>query len=1067
MTHYRFASRPEPEPPPALDESQRAVVEHDGGPLLVLAGPGTGKTTTLVESVVDLVDRRGVAPSSVLVLTFGRKAAEQLRDRISARLGRTLIGGLASTFHSFAYALIRAHTQVDLFSEPLHLLSSAERDVAVRTLLGDTPEAVPWPDGFALARGTRGFATEVGGFLDRARERGVDPHDLAGLGSAHDRPSWESAARFFEQYLDVLDAEGALDYAGLIDRAGTLLDDPEVLASLRTQYTHVFVDEYQDTDPGQVALLRRLAGDGRHLVVVGDPDQSIYGFRGADVAGILRFPDEFRSAAGAPAPVVALGTTRRFGPVLLGASRRLADGLGVSGPIPASAVEAFRHPASVVAEAGSVEVRLYDNDRAELDHIADLLRRAHLEDGVPWSEMAVLVRSGTRTIPAARRALVAAGVPVATAREESSLVTEPATAVLLESLRVALAASDEPGLAARAVGVLLSPLGGSDATVVRSLGRSLVASERVAAKEEARRARTSEELVGAAVLDPGVLDGSAAAGAEAVRGLGTLLARVRHVVGEGATAEEALWELWSGSAWSARLRRAALDRSTGVTSILANRDLDAVSALFEAAARAEHRRGHTGVGAFVDSLAAQELPADSLAETGLPADGVRLMTAHRSKGLEWRLVVVAHVQHGGWPDLRSRSTLLRVDELGVGELLPPLAPRTLLAEERRLFYVACTRARERLVVTAVKSLDDDGEQPSRFLHELVDDDRHQEVSGRPARSLSLDALVAELRRVVCDPEEPDDVRRAAADRLARLAVESVAGRPIAPAAHPDRWWGLASRTVSGEPLIPEPGHARVSASDLNAMVVCPAKWFLERHAGGGEQSTTSQEFGTLVHAIAEAIGRGEVEVDDDLMVFVDRVWPQFRFDTPWASDRERTEAEEALRRFAAWHTADRGRELLGVERSIRASVQLPDGRSVDIHGYADRLELDLEGRVVTVDLKTSKGAPSEKDAQTHPQLGLYQLAVDRGAVDDLRPDARSGGAELIQLRQNGRSGSVKVVSQQPQQPDDEGWLPVERQIAEAVDALSQERFSATPGEHCRWCSFNSFCPAKTEGRVLT
>jgi ATP-dependent exoDNAse (exonuclease V) beta subunit len=473
------------------------------------------------------------------------------------------------------------------------------------------------------------------------------------------------------------------------------------------------------------------------------------------------------------------------------------------------------------------------------------------------------------------------------------------------------------------------------------------------------------------------------------------------------------------------------------------------------------------VAAFLDGIRAQGLPADTLAETGLPPDGVRLLTAHRAKGLEWRLVVVAHVQHGAWPDLRSRSTLLGTEELGAGEVLPPLSPRALLAEERRLFYVACTRARERLVVTAVRSLDDDGEQPSRFLHELVDDDDHREVPGRPPRAMSLGGLVAELRYVVCDPSEPASVRGAAALRLARLASTTVAGRAIAPAADPDRWWGIPARTSAEAPLVPPDGVPRLAASDLTTSSDCPAKWFLERRAGGRDQSSVSQEFGTLVHAIAEAVGRAEIDPTADLMVFVDRVWAQLRFDTPWASDQEREEAKEALDRFAAWHTADRGRELIGVEQPLRARIELPDGREVEIHGYADRLELDVEGRVVTVDLKTNKQAPTAEKALVHPQLGLYQLAVDHGAVDDLLPGARSGGAELVQLRHRDRTGSVKVVTQKPQQRDGDGWLPVERQISVALDSLTAERFPATPGAHCTWCSISRFCPAKTEGRLLT
>ena len=147
--------------PVELDEHQRRVVEHEGGPLLVLAGPGTGKTTTLVEAIVDRIEKRGAQPDQVLALTFSRKAAEQLRDRVTARMARTTSSTLCSTFHSFAYGLIRAKAPADLYEGPLRLLSAAEQDVVLQELLTDAPESIRWPDSLRFAVGTRGFAREV------------------------------------------------------------------------------------------------------------------------------------------------------------------------------------------------------------------------------------------------------------------------------------------------------------------------------------------------------------------------------------------------------------------------------------------------------------------------------------------------------------------------------------------------------------------------------------------------------------------------------------------------------------------------------------------------------------------------------------------------------------------------------------------------------------------------------------------------------------------------------------------------------------------------------------------
>jgi len=1063
---------------PELDAHQRSVVDHAGGPLLVLAGPGTGKTTTLVEAVVDRIDRRGVDPASVLALTFSRKAAEQLRDRVTARVGQTLSTGLSATFHSFAYGLVRAHGPKGLYDEPLRLLSAPEQDVVLQRLLTHEAESVRWPSSLDRAVGTRGFAREVQAVLARAREKGLEPRDLVELGRSADQPAWTAAGLFMEQYLDILDSESAIDYPELVSRAVALAESPDVRDRLRRQYSWIFVDEYQDTDPSQVRLLQALAGDGRNLVVVGDPDQSIYGFRGAEVRGILDFPEQFRTRAGEHAPTVALRVTRRFGPVLLEASRAVAGSIPTKGAIDADLFRAFRNPVptETLHGPGRVSVRTFDTARAETEHIADHLRRAHLEDGIPWSQMAVLVRSGRTSIPPLRRSLAAAGVPVEVASDDTPLVREPAVTALLDALHVVVHLRDEDRSDPDYVGwdriesLLASPLAGLDATEVRALARQLRSREKAAAAAEDRGPRPSQELLREAVLHPSTLETLEGRAVARLEQLGGLLHTARDQLLEGATAEEVLWTLWSGTRWRDRLR--TMVDEGGPAARMAHRDLDALCALFEAAARTEEQRGHTSVASFLATVRAQRIPADTLAEQGVRGEAVRLLTAHRSKGLEWRFVVVAQTQEEIWPDLRRRATLLQADRIAGDGVLPPTTSATLLAEERRLFYVACTRASERLLVTAVQSPEDDGEQPSRFVDELGVPP--VTVKGRPARPLSLAGLVAELRRTASDPGSSAGLRRAAARRLAQLAAAEAGGRPIAPAADPATWWGTRGRSLSEQPVRSADEPVQLSASALESILACPAKWFLEREAGGANPSTAAQGFGLVVHALADRIGKGELADTEDLMSFVDRVWGQISFRTPWSRSRERAEVEAALARFVAWHSRPGARTVIATEHHLSAEVTLPDGQQVRLNGYADRLELDEAGRVVVIDLKTSKYPPPDKELPNNAQLGLYQYAVNHGAVDELvtgRPahpggPVRAGGAELIQLRREVRGGA-KVQAQAPQEPDEDGHLPVERQLMEAVRVVRGEVFEARAGAHCDHCSFHAICPIKGAGTVLS
>ena len=325
-----------------------------------------------------------------------------------------------------------------------------------------------------------------------------------------------------------------------------------------------------------------------------------------------------------------------------------------------------------------------------------------------------------------------------------------------------------------------------DAADLRRLGRALREEERAAGESVPR---PSDVLLAEALAEPERLVAHDPAYARGAQRLGLLLRKARELLAGGGTAEEALWLLWDGTPWPQRLERAAL--RGGAAGRNADRDLDAVCALFAAAARAEERSGGRGALNFLEEVDAQDIAADTLAGRAVRPDAVRLMTAHRSKGLEWRLVVVAGVQEGLWPDLRRRGSLLEADRIGRDGLAEPLPPGALLTEERRLFYVAATRARERLVVTAVRAPADDGDQPSRFLAELGVEPKT--VTARPRRPLSVSALVAELRATTVDPAASPALREAAAERLARLAAmrdeeghAARAGRPSAPLVGPER-----------------------------------------------------------------------------------------------------------------------------------------------------------------------------------------------------------------------------------------------------------------------------------------
>ena len=1061
-------------PAPRLSADQRSAVERPAGsgPLLVLGAPGTGKSTVLVETAVQRIEHGGLDPAGVLLLAPSRLAAAALRDALSARLERTISAAPARTWASYAFDVIRRAKAEGLLPHVTRapkLLSGAEQDVIIKELLAGHGQngvpQLPWPESLSLALGTRGFRQEIRQLFDRVIELGLAPADLEDLGHRYARQDWVAAAALYGEYRDILDLRmpEAFDPAGIITTAtDILLSEPEFLAAEHNRLQLVLVDDLQEANGAIHRLLGVLARD-RDAVVTASPDTVVQGFRGArpELLGTLK------EELGADLQTAMLSTQHRMAGPAAAAWHRAASRISVVPGLAQARTAAGR------AETGPAEnevpasatAHVVDSPMHEQRYVAQRILEEQLLHGRRLEDIAVIVRTGGQ-LARIQRYLISQGIEVRVPVAEKAVRDEAAVRPLLDAFAVVL----DPDLLTPelAVSLLTSRIGGAGSLDLRRLRQAL-------RREELRAGggRSSDALLVEALVDPLSDSGLALAGlgweAGAAKRLAAMLRAGRQAAEQpGASAETVLWALWSTSGWSKKWAEAAL--SGGSTGLRADRDLDAIMALFQTAERYVDQLPGSTPEQFLDYLTSSELPMDTLAARAQQRDAVELLTPASAAGREWPVVIVAGIQEGVWPNLRLRGELLGSGDLVAAVEFPDRdyrssrSPQTLMQatryDELRSFSTALSRARDVLICTAVSSED---EQPSQFL-DLVDP-LPDGVAVRPRtevlRPLTLRSLVAELRAHAQQAEiHPEDAREAA-QHLGRMLRHPV---PV-PGAHPGQWWGLLPLSSTG-PVLPPDAPIPVSPSKVDAVTKSPLSWFVS--AVGGEQATDfARSLGTLVHAIAQEMPDATgTEYTQELR----RRWPSLGMKDSWEGKMDLKRAEAMVGKLAEYVIEMRrgGRNLVAVEKDFEASIPVEVRgavRTALLRGQIDRLEQDAAGRAYIVDLKTGKSAPKKADLEGHPQLAAYQEAVRQGAMEDV--PAVPGGAALVQLGTT--SKGVSVQEQPPLGPEDKSALAM---IEEAAALMSDNTFDtvhdpARSGYGGHGCRLPEICPLCTEGKQVT
>ena len=1064
------------------------------------------------------------------------------------------------SFASYAFWLLGEARRRDILTfraRRPRLLSGAEQDSIIRELLNPDPptgtDAVAWPKALLDAARTEGFRKEIRELFDRAAEYGVSPEQLRRFGQDCGRPEWVSAGELYRRYREDLDAGSnadAFDPAGLINEACNLLEEnEELLQAERARLTRVVVDDLQEASP-TVHRLLRLIGAGRDVVAFATPETAVQGFRGArpdklrgwtvppptyavgdadvsaadpetdlHVDGIIRrsvsgamTPDQYGGLPGAEPWTTVLTGNHRLSPEVGKVYARTLRRIAPVGPHHARDrwSELLREPSGESAGAtgpaappeapGSVAVEVVPSDyMAEQFILQEVLDRHHRQ-GIPLREVVVIARNGAM-VQRVVRMLQAQGVPVRQSMSDVILKQEPAVVPLLNVLQVVTSRAERVELP-EILSLLASRYGETDSMTLRSLRQVMRQAERrrCALGEEPR---SSDELLIAAVNDPQdaavqqvLQDGRYRHLTKGLQRAAAMVAAGEAAFEEASGPEELLWEIWDAAGVSHHW--AALTRRPSVEGRRADRDLDAVMALFQTAERfADQNPGKPAL-SFVDYMERLELPMDTLAQIALAEDAVEVLTPASAAGREFDTVILSGLQEGAWPNLQPRGQLLGsahlvdvVEGRTGAETQSALAKRIqVLQDEYRLFASAVSRARDRLFSVAVHAQE---ESPSMLLDLVVPPSERQSRNSAIPRPITAPRLVAELRRHLersiqqeledethSGADKALDVQRGAAARaLALLAEGGLTG------ADPDTWWGLPQLSTS-DPLLSQEEEVRVSPSSVQTAVESPLQWFTGA-AGGVEATDFSRMLGSLIHEIAEH--HPEETRLERLTEELDARWEALRREEGWETEKDRRRAAAMLEKLVAYfhEAAHAGRRVVARELQVQAPLEVPiavadgstDERTVTIRGVIDRVERTAAGGLFVVDLKTGRRKPAKDEIPTHGQLGSYQLLVSLGAVDRaLQANSASaqnaGDPEETAADASPVSGAallhvgtavVKTDLQEQDPLGNERW-PYQ-QLALVAEVMSGSTFEAFHSPNQQRCLVGPLCPLCVDTKQVT
>lgn len=1057
-------------------------------PYAILGGAGTGKTSLLIAAARDFLLQGGSA-SEIMFFAPSKEAATAVRaslyERVAGEGDYAASGTFVRSVHSWAFAFYRS-VQALRGKKPPRLITGAEHDMQIREILRGTAQDGNryWPDNVVPALDYAGFAQQLRDLLLRATERGLSAADLRELGVAHDRPMWEGAGHFLEEYQQVqrLSRTESLNASELLHATLGAFECPEgaqVVEQQRERVKLLLVDDAHNLDPASARLIQSFIAPGTRTLIAGDPDQCVFHFRGADEAFLDSYSQD-------PDHRVVLSASYRLTPPAAQSVNAVRRHLSAQpSRVELRSAGAGETVGAAVAEsmsADSVQVTIAPTETAERLKIVDVVRRAHVEDSVPWDDIAVIVR-GTGSIARVRRSLMAYGVPVKVDPTSVVLAEQP----LVRMLLLAAEASYRDLTVAEMSDLLEGSVGGADPVMVRRVHRAVALAIRSAqlAGQALRQHDNGAPFQAAdyvtellnrpeAPENQWVTSHCGPREQEVLQRVSTVLEAGRKALVGQQSVEMVLWKIWQATKLDMHLRTQAL--KGGSLGAQADADLDAVMSLFDIVGDFAERNPQAKVKSFIDNIRAQQVPTGGRDQRGVRAGAVEILPAHAAAGRQWKVAVVAGVQEGQWPTgptvggLFGQLELVDLLDRNIDPSVPVSRINDAIEEERRLFLLAISRATDFVHVTSVQNSGDEALVPSRFIAEMEVEPTElaatgdiEEASSQPPatsttgalpRVLAIESLLAELRDAVTDENRPGHERRAAARNLAKMARAGVHG------AAPEDWWGMAQ--PSSEERVLSGGKIRMSPSKLESWNTCALRTFLDSN-GGVSESTEPMRVGIFIHAIAEQIVQG-MELGEAQLA-VKEILPHVLDGPGWKDTHTVQRWEGGVERLYDYIASyrDQGFDLES-ERTLRAQVgQTEDGIDVTLSGRADLLVTNPEdGLTQVIDFKTGKKAVSEKAAEESPQLSAYQFLLtltERPGGDGKK--YQPGGAALVYPGTEGRR-----IAKPQAELTEEKLGDTHDMLMDIAPVTAGPTYLATINEECTNCAFTSICPAQPEGKQV-